>query len=44
MHYHQVDVKAQQVELRSRQRASLDDILTIPLAPERDWSENEIQQ
>ena len=30
-HYHQLDVFATQAALKSRQRASLDDILTIPL-------------
>ncbi len=43
MHYHQVDVQAQQAALRSRARASLDDILTLPLAPNTRWSDEELQ-
>jgi malate synthase len=43
MHYHQVDVQARQVELGSRTRASLDDILTLPLAPDSHWSDEELQ-
>ncbi|MEW5727442.1 MAG: malate synthase G, partial [Pseudomonadota bacterium] len=44
MHYHRVDVFKRQDELRSRPRASLDDILTIPLADRPNWSAAEIQQ
>jgi len=43
-HYHQVEVKARQEELKSRERASLDDILTIPLATQPNWSAEEIQR
>lgn len=34
IHYHQLDVAARQAELASRQRASLDDLLTPPLLTE----------
>ncbi len=43
-HYHQVDVKARQEELGTRARASLDDILSIPLAAQPNWSPEEIQR
>ena len=43
LHYHQVDVFARQGELASRPRASLDDILSIPLATDTNWSAEEIQ-
>ncbi len=40
-HYHRVDVFAVQKQLQSRGRASLDDILTIPLAADTNWSAEE---
>ncbi|WP_300629465.1 malate synthase G [Pseudomonas sp.] len=43
LHYHKVDVFARQAELAKRERASVDDILTIPLAGTTDWSEEEIR-
>ena len=43
LHYHQVDVFARQDELAARAPASVDDILTLPLAPNTDWSAEEIQ-
>ena len=43
LHYHKVDVFARQAELAKRERASLDDILTIPLASTPNWSDEEIR-
>ena len=43
LHYHQVDVFALQKELAKRERASLDDILTIPVERNPQWSAEEIQ-
>ncbi len=43
-HYHQVDVAKRQADLRSRPRADLDKILTIPREENANWSPEEIQQ
>ncbi len=44
LHYHQVDVFERQDEIAKRDPASIDDILTIPLAVNTDWSAEEKQQ
>ncbi|MGY4533652.1 malate synthase [Pseudomonas sp. TE3786] len=43
LHYHKVDVFARQAELAKRARASINDILSIPLAANTNWSADEIQ-
>ncbi|RYE64396.1 MAG: malate synthase G [Oxalobacteraceae bacterium] len=42
-HYHTVDVAAVQQSLRSRTRAKLSDILSVPVAPRPNWTPEEIQ-
>ncbi|MFW6076871.1 MAG: malate synthase G [Hyphomicrobiales bacterium] len=42
-HYHQVDVAEQQAKLAGQHRASLDDILAIPLADRPNWPPEDIQ-
>ena len=44
IHYHQVNVPEVQNELKSRKRASLDDIITIPLAQDTNWTDEEKRQ
>lgn len=44
MHYHQVDVFAVQKELAGNRRATLDQLLTIPLAKELAWAPDEIRE
>lgn len=43
LHYHKIDVQDRQEDLASRKPASLDDILTVPLARGENWSAEEIQ-
>lgn len=42
LHYHQVNVKARQDELKQQPAAALSDLLTPPLAPNTNWTEAEI--
>ncbi len=44
LHYHQVDVAEVQARLASRQRASLDDILTPPLVAKPAWTAAEVEE
>ena len=44
IHYHKVDVEAVHNELKSRPRASLDKILTIPVETHPQWSPEDVQQ
>ena len=43
-HYHKVDVKAVQAGLKSRQKAKLSDILSVPVAVRPNWTPEEIQK
>lgn len=43
LHYHKVDVFARQAELAKRARASVDDILSIPLAVNPQWTAEQIK-
>ena len=43
-HYHQVDVFKKQVELKSRTKAKVENILTIPVADRPNWSSEDINR
>ena len=42
-HYHKINVKDRQAELHSRGRASLDDIMSFPVAERPNWAEDDIR-
>ncbi|WP_439271408.1 malate synthase G [Pseudochrobactrum sp. HB0163] len=42
-HYHKIDVAAVQNQLRSREKAKLEDILTIPVARDTNWAPEDVQ-
>ena len=44
IHYHLVDVGARQAVIASRQRVSLDDLLTPPIADRPNWSAEDVQR
>ncbi|GAA4031705.1 malate synthase G [Sphingomonas rosea] len=44
MHYHQLDVFARQAELADGAIPPLSDLLTVPLSPGTNWSEEEVRQ
>lgn len=44
MHYHQVNVSERQEELKHRAKASLDDILTVPMMAENNLTAEQVQQ
>lgn len=43
-HYHKVDVHAVQAALKSRPKAKLDDILSVPVVVRPNWTPDEIQR
>lgn len=42
-HYHKIDVAAVQSQLKSRVKAKLEDILTIPVARDTNWAPSDVQ-
>ena len=42
LHYHQIDIFAEQKKISGREKAKLDDLLTIPIADRPNWSVDEI--
>ncbi|WFF38290.1 malate synthase G [Moraxella nasibovis] len=44
IHYHQCNVANRQTEIKSEQMPSIDDLLTIPLASDTNWSDEDKQK
>ena len=42
LHYHQIDIFTEQKKISGREKAKLDDLLTIPIADRPNWSVDEI--
>jgi malate synthase len=42
-HYHKIDVAAVQNQLKSRTKATLEDILTVPVARDTNWAPADVQ-
>ena len=42
LHYHQINIRARQAELKNRYRARLEDILTPPLAAGTNWTQEQV--
>jgi malate synthase len=42
LHYHEINIFEKQTELQNREKAKLDDLLTIPIADRPNWSIKEI--
>ncbi len=42
LHYHTIDIFSEQKKILKREKAKLDDLLTIPIADRPNWSVNEI--
>ena len=42
LHYHQIDIFAEQKKISDREKAKIDDLLTIPIADRPNWSVDEI--